>query len=151
MNQRALELGASKGVKYGLYTVIVPGLDDCSLKGKFKGEILTPVGVDVNDQIYPVAWLLWNLKIDKYGIEEFFELLSRVKHRVCARHLYANWKMQIGRRKTLRKILGENKYGNYFPPMPRKMSRRPKRNRAREDGVTSCGTKLSRKERKMRC
>ncbi|KAK8689830.1 hypothetical protein V6N13_088540 [Hibiscus sabdariffa] len=91
--------------------------------GKFKGEILTAVGRDVNDQIYPVAWAVvkvenretWNwflrniildlhlgdgdgftLMMDQQkGLkEEIFELLPRVEHRVCARHLYANWKKE---------------------------------------------------------
>ncbi|CAH9082808.1 unnamed protein product [Cuscuta europaea] len=34
----------------------VIGLDGCFLKGRLKGEILTAVGRDANNQMYPVAW-----------------------------------------------------------------------------------------------
>ncbi|KAK8663497.1 hypothetical protein V6N13_083313 [Hibiscus sabdariffa] len=41
--------------------------------------------------------------------------------------------------------------GTIEPMLPRKMPGRPKRNRVRENCETSCGTKLSRRGRKMRC
>ncbi|KAK8544859.1 hypothetical protein V6N13_003419 [Hibiscus sabdariffa] len=98
-------------------------LDGCFLKGKFKGEILTAVGRDGNDQIYPIAWAIvevenretwsWFLRNiisdlqlgdgdgftlmtdQQKGLkEEIVELLPRVEHRVCARHLYANWRKE---------------------------------------------------------
>ncbi|KAK8643616.1 hypothetical protein V6N13_012902 [Hibiscus sabdariffa] len=96
-------------------------LDGCFLKGK--GEILTAIGRDGNDQIYPIAWAVvevenretwsWFLRNiisdlqlgdgdgftlmtdQQKGLkEEIVELLPRVEDRVCARHLYANWRKE---------------------------------------------------------
>ncbi|KAL4376571.1 hypothetical protein GQ457_02G033250 [Hibiscus cannabinus] len=98
-------------------------LDGCFLKGKFNGEILTAVGRDGNYQIYPIAWAIvevenretwsWFLRNIIFDLqlgdgdgftlmtdqqkglkEEIVELLPRVEHRVCARHLYAIWRKE---------------------------------------------------------
>ncbi|KAL4304221.1 hypothetical protein GQ457_10G018050 [Hibiscus cannabinus] len=61
-------------------------LDGCFLKGKFKGEILTAVGD--GDGFTLMTDQQKGLK------EEIVELLPRVEHRVCARHLYANWRKE---------------------------------------------------------
>ncbi|KAK9019590.1 hypothetical protein V6N11_054106 [Hibiscus sabdariffa] len=37
---------------------LVISLDGCYLKGSFKGEILSVVGRDGNNQIFPIAWAL---------------------------------------------------------------------------------------------
>ncbi|GKD68757.1 zinc finger, PMZ-type containing protein [Tanacetum coccineum] len=34
------------------------GVDGCFLKGELKGEILTAVGRDANDQMFPIAWAI---------------------------------------------------------------------------------------------
>lgn len=34
----------------------VLGIDGCFLKGLVKGELLTAIGRDGNDQMFPVAW-----------------------------------------------------------------------------------------------
>ena len=34
----------------------VIGLDGCFLKGPMKGELLSAIGRDANNQIYPIAW-----------------------------------------------------------------------------------------------
>ncbi|KAK9011246.1 hypothetical protein V6N11_044100 [Hibiscus sabdariffa] len=41
---------------FKLYCRPVVGLDGCFLKGSFKGEILSAVGRDCNNQIFPIAW-----------------------------------------------------------------------------------------------
>ncbi|KAL4379129.1 hypothetical protein GQ457_02G013030 [Hibiscus cannabinus] len=99
----------------------VIGVDGCFLKGSLKGEILSAVGKDSNNQIFPVAWayvevenreswawFLNHLKDDlnlangdnltllsdmqKGLLEEVSMCLPYVEHRYCARHMYANWK-----------------------------------------------------------
>ncbi|KAL4348962.1 hypothetical protein GQ457_17G000560 [Hibiscus cannabinus] len=99
----------------------VIGVDGCFLKGSLKGEILSAVGKDSNNQIFPVAWayvevenreswawFLNHLKDDlnlangdnltllsdmqKGLLEEVSMCLPHVEHRYCARHMYANWK-----------------------------------------------------------
>ncbi|KAL4377761.1 hypothetical protein GQ457_02G024330 [Hibiscus cannabinus] len=96
-------------------------LDGCYLKGSFKGEILSVVGRDGNNQIFPIAWALvevenrdtwtWFLQniqkdlnlgdgsnftlisdMQKGLLEEVHQCLPNVEHRFCARHMYANWK-----------------------------------------------------------
>ncbi|KAH1055874.1 hypothetical protein J1N35_033939 [Gossypium stocksii] len=34
------------------------GLDDCFLKGPFKGELLVVIRKDGNNQMYPIAWAI---------------------------------------------------------------------------------------------
>ncbi|KAK8558259.1 hypothetical protein V6N13_038732 [Hibiscus sabdariffa] len=38
------------------------GLDGCFLKGSFKGELLSAIGRDVNNQMYLVAWAVVELE-----------------------------------------------------------------------------------------
>ncbi|KAK8715256.1 hypothetical protein V6N13_042594 [Hibiscus sabdariffa] len=99
----------------------VISLDGCYLKRSFKGEILSVVGRDGNNQNFPIAWapvevenkdtwawLLQNIQndlnlgddskftlisdIQKGLLEEFHQCLPNVEHKFCARHMYANWK-----------------------------------------------------------
>ncbi|GJW38904.1 RNA-directed DNA polymerase, eukaryota, reverse transcriptase zinc-binding domain protein [Tanacetum coccineum] len=99
----------------------VIGLDGYFLKSTCRGELLTAMGRDSNNQMYPMAWAvvsiensenwLWflsNLGSDfKLGmgayllilsdghkglIEVVKELLPDAEHRLCARHIYANFK-----------------------------------------------------------
>ncbi|XP_019173411.1 PREDICTED: uncharacterized protein LOC109168986 [Ipomoea nil] len=96
------------------------GLDGCFLKGKLKGEILTAVGRDGNNQMYPIAWAVveienssswrwflkllktdldivdsseWTLMSDQQkGLSNVIQgLFPGVHHRNCARHVHANW------------------------------------------------------------
>ncbi|XP_019166889.1 PREDICTED: uncharacterized protein LOC109162659 [Ipomoea nil] len=96
------------------------GLDGCFLKGKLKGEILSAVGRDGNNQMYPIAWAVveiennsswsWFLNLLKTDLEiedstqwtlmsdqqkglstVIQELFPGVEHRNCARHVHANW------------------------------------------------------------
>ncbi|KAL4348394.1 hypothetical protein GQ457_17G012510 [Hibiscus cannabinus] len=65
----------------------VIGVDGCFLKGSLKGEILSAVGKDNNNQIFPIAWAFV-----EGLLEEVQQCLPHVEHRYCARHMYANWK-----------------------------------------------------------
>ncbi|OMO69330.1 hypothetical protein COLO4_29119 [Corchorus olitorius] len=52
------------------------GVDGCFLKGPFQGELLTTVGKDANDQMYPVAWAV----VEKENTDVwtwFFNLLRK--------------------------------------------------------------------------
>ena len=39
-----------------------PWVDGCFLKGPMKGELLSAVGRDANNQIYPIAWAVVEYK-----------------------------------------------------------------------------------------
>ncbi|CAI9287636.1 unnamed protein product [Lactuca saligna] len=87
----------------------VIGIDGCFLKGICKGELLSAVGWDGNNNIYPIAWavvnvenknnwkwLLYNLMEDidegEMGIMEVVkERYLEVEHRLFARHILANF------------------------------------------------------------
>ncbi|KAL4586511.1 hypothetical protein LXL04_011147 [Taraxacum kok-saghyz] len=98
----------------------VIGLDGCFLKGEVKGELLTVIGRDANNQVYPIAWAVvdveskpnwtWFLELlhedlslnngrglvvisdqHKGILEAVKDILPNVKHRQCARHIYANF------------------------------------------------------------
>ncbi|KAE8698612.1 hypothetical protein F3Y22_tig00110597pilonHSYRG00502 [Hibiscus syriacus] len=95
-------------------------VDNCFLKGPFKGILLFVVGRDGNDQMYPIAWAVvegeitdswsWFLNIvaADLGLDDGFgytiisdqhkgieivvnDVLPRVEHRNCARHMFSNW------------------------------------------------------------
>ncbi|KAK8613128.1 hypothetical protein V6N13_100901 [Hibiscus sabdariffa] len=107
--------------RFKRYCRPVIGVDGCFLKGSLKGEILSAVGRDGNNQIFPIAWayvevenreswawFLNHLKDDlnlangdnltllsdmhKGLLEEVSMFLPHVEHRYYVRHIYANWK-----------------------------------------------------------
>ncbi|XP_039028523.1 uncharacterized protein LOC120162440 [Hibiscus syriacus] len=109
---------AKRGWKEGCRPII--GVDGCFLKGPFKGILLSVVGRDVNDQMYPIAWAVvegestdswsWflNIVVAYLGLDYGFgytiisdqhkgieivvnDVLPRVEHWNCARHVFANW------------------------------------------------------------
>ncbi|XP_056159542.1 uncharacterized protein LOC130135140 [Syzygium oleosum] len=98
----------------------VIGLDGCFLKGVCKGELLAAIGRDGNNQMFLIAWavvkveskdtwswflknLMADLEITNGGGWAFMsdqqkgllpalaELMPFAEHRMCARHIYANW------------------------------------------------------------
>ncbi|XP_017416509.2 uncharacterized protein LOC108327302 [Vigna angularis] len=101
-------------------------LDGCFLKGVYKGELLTAVGRDPNDQMVPLAyavvevenkdsWTLflqlliedlrgskvcggctWMSNQQKGLVLAIQELLPRAEQRYCLRHLYANFRKRFG-------------------------------------------------------
>ncbi|KAI5398069.1 hypothetical protein KIW84_063755 [Lathyrus oleraceus] len=108
------------------------GVDGCHLKTKFRGTLLITVGRDPNDQYYPIAfgvyetetkescrWFL-TLLLEDIGQEKgwvfisdqqkglipvFEELFERVEHRICLRHLYANFKKKFGGWKQINDLM----------------------------------------------
>lgn len=113
-------LGACKnGFKNGCRQLV--GLDGCHLKGVFKGQLLSAVGMDANNQTWVIAyaivelenkdswvWFLellaadlgivnqraWTFISDKQKglIPAFEKVLPNCNHRFCVRHLYTNYK-----------------------------------------------------------
>ncbi|XP_038722029.1 uncharacterized protein LOC120014182 [Tripterygium wilfordii] len=98
----------------------VLGIDGCFLKGLVKGEMLTAIGRDGNNQMFPVAWAVvlventetwtwfqnllrldlgtaegegWTLISDRQKglVGAVADTWSKAEHRFCCRHLYANW------------------------------------------------------------
>ena len=110
------------GWKLGCRPVI--GLDGCFLKSICKGELLTAIGRDANNQVYPIAWAVYDIKNKKNWtqfinllandlelsegagltllsdqhkglIEAVKDILPQAEHRQCARHVYANFKKKF--------------------------------------------------------
>ncbi|PKH85073.1 hypothetical protein CRG98_049997, partial [Punica granatum] len=111
--------GLKQGFLNGCRPVI--SLDGCFLKTHLGGQLLSAVGRDGNNQMFPIAWAVvegenedswrWFLHRLTYdlGISDGFgwtmlsdqqkglqnavrAYMPNVEHRFCARHLYANWK-----------------------------------------------------------
>ncbi|XP_058726497.1 uncharacterized protein LOC131597850 [Vicia villosa] len=112
--------GCKKGFINGCRPFV--GVDGCHLKTKYGGQLLIAVGRDPNDQYFPLAfgvvetetkeswkWFLELLMNDvghsnKYVfisdqqkglIVVFEEMFERIEHRLCLRHLYANFKKKL--------------------------------------------------------
>ncbi|KAK8689355.1 hypothetical protein V6N13_088076 [Hibiscus sabdariffa] len=108
------------GFKAGCRPIIC--LDGCHLKGYYGGHLLAAVGMDANDSLYPLAfvvvevesesswcWFLERLMSDfelnnshhisfmtdrqKGLMEAVVELFPHAEHRTCVRHLYNNFKL----------------------------------------------------------
>ncbi|XP_019241285.1 PREDICTED: uncharacterized protein LOC109221274, partial [Nicotiana attenuata] len=62
------------------------GLDGCFLKGVCKGQLLVAVSKDGNNQMFPIAWAVVEGLINAVR-----DLLPECEHRMCARHILANW------------------------------------------------------------
>ncbi|GJX73104.1 mutator type transposase, partial [Tanacetum coccineum] len=100
------------------------GLDGCFMLGPWPGQILTTVGVDATNRIYPVAYAIveaeskaswcWflNLLGEDLGIEANFNytfisnrkkgliqaiasVFPSAEHRYCVRHIHENMKSQF--------------------------------------------------------
>ena len=111
----------------------VIGLDGCFLKTETKGQLLSAVGKDGNNQMYPIAWAVvegenqaswtwfiellmqdlgisdglgWTIISDQQkGLENAVaNLLPHGEHRNCARHIYANWKKKGHSSQLLKKL-----------------------------------------------
>ncbi|CAI9302910.1 unnamed protein product [Lactuca saligna] len=108
-----------EGWKMGCRRVV--GIDGSFLKGQCKGQLLTAIGRDPNNHVFPIAWAVveienkfnWKwflqlLEVDlgmdagrgmcvisdqhKGLLEATKEVLPYVEHRQCARHIYANFR-----------------------------------------------------------
>ena len=122
-----------KGFIAGCRKVI--GVDGCFFKGACNGELICAIGRDANNQIYPIAWVMveketedswsWffgllqkdlNIPIGGKGwviisdqqkglLNAVVEYFPECEHRMCTRHIYANW------RKTYRKTDYQKPFG----------------------------------------
>ncbi|GJZ22389.1 pentatricopeptide repeat-containing protein [Tanacetum coccineum] len=110
-----------KGFQLGCRPVIA--LDGCFLKKPHVGEILTAVGRDGNNHIYPIAWAVvnvenkdnWSWFLELLGedidmptgngltlisdqhkglIEAVKDVMPLAEHRQCARHIYEGFRKQ---------------------------------------------------------
>ncbi|CAL9029708.1 unnamed protein product [Prunus brigantina] len=101
------------------------GIDGCHLKGPYTGQVLTAVGVDGNNGLYPVAYVvvevesksswIWFLQLliedlqiengkawvfmsdkQKGLIPAIETLLPTAEHRMCVRHLDSNFRIEHG-------------------------------------------------------
>ncbi|XP_048608921.1 uncharacterized protein LOC125584471 [Brassica napus] len=101
----------------------VIGLDGCFLKWELTGDLLAAVGRDADNRMYPIAWAVvkgenkdtwgWFVKKLKADLDlgngEQLTIISdkqkglviaieaelpNAEHRMCARHIYANWRKQ---------------------------------------------------------
>ncbi|XP_071933232.1 uncharacterized protein [Coffea arabica] len=59
------------------------GLDGCFLKGPYGGQLLSAVGMDGDNKMFPLAMSVVGAVRDK---------LPQVEHRCCVQHLYTNFK-----------------------------------------------------------
>ena len=82
------------GFKAGCRQLI--GLDGCHLRGPYPGVLLTAVGIDVNDCIYPIAYAVVEIE-NKSSWKWFMELL---KHDLCI-HEQKTWICISDRQKVI--------------------------------------------------
>ncbi|KAH0669912.1 hypothetical protein KY285_024055 [Solanum tuberosum] len=76
-------------------------VDGCHLKGHQKGsQLLTAVGIDGNDNIYPIAFA-----VVEGLMPAFDEIMPDVAHRFCVRHLHNNFKSEGFGGQTMKDIL----------------------------------------------
>ncbi|KAG5598442.1 hypothetical protein H5410_029812 [Solanum commersonii] len=80
------------------------GLDGCFLKGVCRGQLLVAVAKDGNNQMLPLAWaedlglgdsedltLITDMQKICGLIGAILNILPLAEHRMCARHILANW------------------------------------------------------------
>ncbi|XP_077232428.1 uncharacterized protein LOC143869753 [Tasmannia lanceolata] len=118
------------------------GLDGCHLKGPWGRQILSAVGKDVNEQMFPIAYAVveaelkeswtWFLRtllddigsVETYGwtfifdrqkglVETFEEILPNADHRFCVRHMYNNFKAEFKG-----KLLKDTMWSAAYPTTP---------------------------------
>ncbi|XP_058776608.1 uncharacterized protein LOC131650925 [Vicia villosa] len=106
---------------FAMYCRPLIGLDACFLKGDFGGQLMAAVGRDGNNRIFPIAYAVveaetkdawdWFIKLlledleainkrayafisdQQKGLVPAIQAVSdHVEQRLCAKHLYGNWK-----------------------------------------------------------
>ncbi|XP_019150594.1 PREDICTED: uncharacterized protein LOC109147395 [Ipomoea nil] len=68
------------------------GLDGCHLKCKIGGQLLTAVGIDANESLFPIAYAVVEDK-QKGLIQACESTLQGVRHIFCVRHLHNNMRV----------------------------------------------------------
>ncbi|XP_017613447.1 uncharacterized protein LOC108458534 [Gossypium arboreum] len=93
------------GYKAGCRRIV--GLDGCFLKGYYGGYLLAAVGIDANNDIYPLAYAAISFMSDKQKglVEAICMLFSNAETRHCVRHLHANFKKAGFGTKELKDLL----------------------------------------------
>ncbi|GKE18204.1 multidrug resistance-associated protein 5 [Tanacetum coccineum] len=83
-----------EGFKNGCRRVVA--LDGCFLKSPNQGVILTAIGRDGNNHIYPISWAVVNVENKENWrlIEAVKQVMPDDEHRKCARHIYENFRKQ---------------------------------------------------------
>ncbi|XP_058781430.1 uncharacterized protein LOC131655613 [Vicia villosa] len=139
--------GCKKGFINGCRPFV--GVDGCHLKTKYGGQLLIAVGRDPNDQYFPLAfgvvetetkeswkWFLELLMNDvgqsnryvfisdqqKGLVAVFEEMFERIEHRVCLRHLYANFRKKFGGGALIRDLMMEAAKATYYQGWLQKMN-----------------------------
>ncbi|KAL4386600.1 hypothetical protein GQ457_09G006940 [Hibiscus cannabinus] len=127
-------------------------LDGCFLKGHYQGWLLSAVGVDANDCVYPLAyaivesenlsswtWFLQILETDmeltnsnhytfmsdkqKGLVDAIIDVFPYAEHRTCVRHLYSNFKLKNGNQgKALKDVLWKAARATYMKEFTDAMS-----------------------------
>ncbi|KAI5447366.1 hypothetical protein KIW84_014997 [Lathyrus oleraceus] len=141
-----IEDGLKKGFTTSYMSFI--GVDGCHLKTKYGWTLLIAVGRDLNYQYYPIAfgvcetetkeswrWFL-TLLLENIGQEKrwifisdqqkvlihvFEELFERVEHKLCFRHLYANFKKSFGGGTQIRDLMMDAEKATYIQVWDAKM------------------------------
>lgn len=90
MSIDACKRGFLKGCRHKVY------LDGCHIKTKFGGQILTSVGLDPNDWIYPIA--LGVVEVESKSTWKWF--LETLKHDLCIENTYP-WTIMIDKQKVI--------------------------------------------------
>ncbi|XP_058729589.1 uncharacterized protein LOC131601732 [Vicia villosa] len=139
--------GCKKGFINGCRPFV--GVDGCHLKTKYGGQLLIAVGRNPNDQYFPLAfgvvgtetkeswkWFLELLMNDvgqsnryvfisdqqKGLVVVFEEMFERIEHKICLRHLYANFKKKFGRGALIRDLIMEAAKATYYKGWLQKMN-----------------------------
>ncbi|KAH0706247.1 hypothetical protein KY285_010754 [Solanum tuberosum] len=93
------------------------GVDGCHLKGYQKGgQLLTTVGIDANNNMYPIAFA-----IVEGLIPAFDEIIPEVVHRFCMRHLYYNFKSEGFGGQALKEVLWKDSRATTEPEFSKHM------------------------------
>ncbi|KAB1216242.1 hypothetical protein CJ030_MR4G005808 [Morella rubra] len=107
--------GPKCGILAGCRPVIC--FDDCYLKGSFGGQLLVVVAKDLNDDMYPLAYAVVEVKrrsswtwfielLIRDGLQEALEqLVPNNEQRLCVKHLHANLKSNGWRGKSVKDAL----------------------------------------------
>nr|GEW68018.1 hypothetical protein [Tanacetum cinerariifolium] len=120
--QKQLEVGVSKMKAFRVKRIAsdimtgsfracgreILGLDGCFMAGPWPGQILSEVGVDANNGIYPIAYAIveaeckasWCWFLNLLGrilglIHAIVSMFPSAEHRYCVRHIHENLKSQF--------------------------------------------------------
>ncbi|CAI9284732.1 unnamed protein product [Lactuca saligna] len=84
---KAFKDGWNRGCRH------VIGLDGCFLKGQIKGELLTAIGRDADNHVYPIAWAVINVEnkdnwtLTVVGVLWLFPISTRVYYKLLQNYV----------------------------------------------------------------